>query len=297
MSLAKWIEFTSVVDARGQLVAAEIDRHIPFPIKRVYYLRDLKSDEPRGFHAHKALQQVAVCVAGSCTVVLDDGRSREEVVLDSPARGLLVEPMIWHEMRNFSADCVFTVFASDVYDEADYIRNYNKFVTAVGTSIAEGPRIHALADVRSPNIGKRTRVWQYVVVLNGASIGEDCNICAHVLIEGDVHVGDRVTVKSGVQLWDGVTLEDDVFVGPNVTFANDRYPRSRHRPAAFEKTVVAKGASVGANATILPGVHIGARSMVGAGAVVTRDVPPDTVVYGNPAREIKQLPPQPQEAP
>jgi dTDP-4-dehydrorhamnose 3,5-epimerase-like enzyme len=128
MSLVRWIDFTSVSDDRGQLVAAEVDRHIPFPIKRVYYLLDLKRDEPRGYHAHKALRQVAVCVQGSCTFVLDDGFRREEIVLADPGRGLSVDPMIWHEMSDFSADCVMLVFASDVYDEADYIRDYENFV-------------------------------------------------------------------------------------------------------------------------------------------------------------------------
>lgn len=289
MSLAKWIEFTSVRDARGQLVAAEVDRHIPFLIKRVYYLRDLKRDEPRGFHAHKALQQVAVCVAGSCTFLLDDGYRREEVFLDDPSRGLLIGSMIWHEMRNFSSDCILMVLASEVYDEADYIREYNDFLSAFDGYQKDSAQIHPLADIRSSEIGARTRVWQYVVIMDGASVGEDCNICAHVLIEGNVTIGDRVTVKSGVQLWDGITLQNDVFIGPNVTFANDRYPRSRQRPSTFEKTVVGTGASIGANATILPGVFIGARSMVGAGAVVTHDVPEDTLVYGNPARVAKRI--------
>lgn len=151
--------------------------------------------------------------------------------------------------------------------------------------------IHPLADVGgdAPAIGPGTRVWQHVVILEGARIGADCNICAQVLVEGDVSIGDRVTVKSGVQLWDGVTLEDDVFVGPNATFANDPMPRSRARPPEFSRTVVAKGASIGANATILPGVHIGEGAMVGAGSVVTRDVPAHAVVYGNPARVARIL--------
>lgn len=131
MSLAKWVEFTAVRDARGQLVAAEVDRHIPFAIKRVYYLRDLKSDEPRGFHAHKALQQVAVCVSGSCTILLDDGNQREQVSLNDATQGLLIEPMVWHEMRDFSPNCLFMVFASDVYDEADYIRHHAEFLERV----------------------------------------------------------------------------------------------------------------------------------------------------------------------
>lgn len=146
--------------------------------------------------------------------------------------------------------------------------------------------IHALADVQTLHVGARTRIWQFVVVLPGAFIGEDCNICSHCFIENDVVVGDRVTVKSGVQLWDGVRLEDDVFVGPNVTFTNDRYPRSRVRSGQFEPTLVRRGASIGGGATILPGLEIGAEAMVGAGAVVTRAVPAGAIVAGNPARIV-----------
>jgi UDP-2-acetamido-3-amino-2,3-dideoxy-glucuronate N-acetyltransferase len=142
---------------------------------------------------------------------------------------------------------------------------------------------HQAAIVESHTIGTHTRIWAFAHVLAGARIGSDCNVCDHVFIENNVQVGDRVTIKSGVQLWDGVTLEDDVFVGPNATFTNDPFPRSRHRPEHFAPTVVRKGASIGANATILCGVTIGARAMVGAGAVVTRDVPPNAIVAGNPA--------------
>lgn len=145
---------------------------------------------------------------------------------------------------------------------------------------------HETAIVESPSVGQGTRVWAFVHVLPGAVIGAGCNICDHVFIENDVRVGDRVTIKCGVQLWDGVALEDDVFVGPNATFSNDRFPRSRHRPEAFARTLVRKGASIGANATILPGLTIGERAMVGAGAVVTHDVPPLAIVTGNPARIV-----------
>ena len=148
--------------------------------------------------------------------------------------------------------------------------------------------IHPTADVQSPNIGAGTRIWQYVVVLPGASIGEQCNISSHCLIENEVRVGHRVTVKSGVQLWDGITLEDDVFVGPNVTFTNDRHPKSGNRAFHREGCRVEAGASIGGGAVILPGVTIGARAVVGAGAVVTRDVPADSTVVGNPARVLKQ---------
>lgn len=144
--------------------------------------------------------------------------------------------------------------------------------------------IHRLSDVQTADVGENTNIWQFCVVLKGAKIGRDCNICANVFIENDVVVGNRVTVKCGVQLWDGVRLEDDVFIGPNVTFCNDRHPRSRNRNFLCERVVVKRGASVGANATLLPGVTIGEGAMVGAGAVVTKDVPPGATVVGNPAR-------------
>jgi UDP-2-acetamido-3-amino-2,3-dideoxy-glucuronate N-acetyltransferase len=156
--------------------------------------------------------------------------------------------------------------------------------------MADDPSIHPLADVQSLAIGKGTRIWQFVVILRGAIIGVDCNICSHCFIENDVIVGDRVTVKSGVQLWDGLRVEDDVFIGPNATFTNDRHPRSRAYPQeGFLKTIVHRGASIGANATILPGIEIGEGAMVGAGAVVTRSVPPRAVVVGNPARIVRYV--------
>jgi acetyltransferase-like isoleucine patch superfamily enzyme len=144
--------------------------------------------------------------------------------------------------------------------------------------------LHDHGICESDQVGDGTRIWAFAHVLPGAVIGRDCNICDHVFIENDVIVGDRVTVKSGVQLWDGVRLANDVFVGPNATFTNDKYPRSRMRPDRFLQTHVGEGASIGANATILPGVTIGRGAMVGAGAVVTKDVPPNAVVQGNPAR-------------
>lgn len=149
--------------------------------------------------------------------------------------------------------------------------------------------IHPTADVGTTAIGEGTRVWQFSVILPGARLGKDCNVCAQVFIENDVVVGDRVTLKNGVQLWDGVRLEDDVFVGPNATFTNDPFPRSKLRPVKFAATVVRRGASIGANATLLPGVTVGEGALVGAGAVVTRDVPPGAVVVGNPARILRQL--------
>lgn len=142
---------------------------------------------------------------------------------------------------------------------------------------------HPAAIVESTQIGKGTRVWAFAHVLPGARVGADCNLCDHVFIENAVTIGDRVTIKCGVQLWDGVTVEDDVFIGPNATFTNDSFPRSRVKPAHFAPTMVRRGASIGANATILCGVTIGANAMVGSGAVVTHDVPPNAIVIGNPA--------------
>lgn len=149
--------------------------------------------------------------------------------------------------------------------------------------------IHPLADVKSTVIGAGTRVWQFSVIFAGAKIGENCNLCAHTLIEGDVVVGNNVTVKSGVFLWDGTRIEDNVFIGPNATFTNDLMPRSKVYPAAFNGILVKQGASIGANATILPGITIGQNAMVGAGAVVTRDVPDNAVVVGNPAKIRRYL--------
>jgi UDP-2-acetamido-3-amino-2,3-dideoxy-glucuronate N-acetyltransferase len=136
-------------------------------------------------------------------------------------------------------------------------------------------------------IGAQTRVWSFTHILSGAKIGADCNICEQVFIEGDVVVGNRVTVKCGVQLWDGLCVEDDVFIGPNVTFTNDLFPRSKCYPESFLQTHINAGASIGAGAVILPGITIGAKAMVGAGSVVTKSVPDRAVVVGNPARVIR----------
>lgn len=144
-------------------------------------------------------------------------------------------------------------------------------------------KIHPLADCQATP-GEGTRIWQFVVVLPGAKIGANCNICSHCLIEGEAVIGDRVTIKSGVQIWDGLRIADDVFIGPNVTFTNDRHPRSGNKAFVREATFVEAGASIGAGAVVLPGIRIGAGAMVGAGAVVTTDVPAGAIVIGNPAR-------------
>ncbi len=146
--------------------------------------------------------------------------------------------------------------------------------------------IHALADVQSCDIGYGTKIWQFVVILPGAKIGAEANICSHCFIENDVIIGNRVTVKSGVHLWDGVQLEDDVFIGPNVTFTNDKFPRSKQYLKAFAKTLVCVGASIGGGAVLLPGITIGAHAMVGAGAVVTKSLPERAIAVGNPAKVV-----------
>ena len=149
--------------------------------------------------------------------------------------------------------------------------------------------IHPLSDVQSSCVGDGTKIWQFSVVFDGAKIGKNCNICAHTLIENNVVIGNNVTVKSGVYLWSGITVEDNVFIGPCAAFTNDKFPRSKVYPDMFPRIVICEGASIGANATILPGIKIGKQAMVGAGAVVTKDVPDFSVVLGNPARIIRYI--------
>lgn len=147
----------------------------------------------------------------------------------------------------------------------------------------ESVYVHPLADCQCPNVGHGSRIWQFTVVLPGARIGSNCNINSHCFVENDVVIGNGVTVKCGVYLWDGVRLEDNVMVGPNVTFTNDKWPRSK-QPYDQLRTVVKEGASIGGGAVLLPGITIGQRAMIGAGAVVARDVPDDAVVFGDAAR-------------
>ena len=148
--------------------------------------------------------------------------------------------------------------------------------------------IHPLSDCKA-NIPASTNIWQFCVVFPEAKIGDNCNICANVLIENEVTVGNNVTVKSGVQLWDGITVEDDVCIGPKATFTNDLFPRSKNLDWKLSKTIIKKGASIGANATILCGITIGEKAMIGAGSVVTKDVPDGELWYGNPARYIRKI--------
>lgn len=149
--------------------------------------------------------------------------------------------------------------------------------------------IHPLSDCKNQHIPETTNIWQFCVVLPNAAIGENCNICSHCFIENNVMIGDNVTIKCGVQLWDGIRIEDNVFVGPNVTFTNDKFPRSKQYPERFENTLIRKGASIGAGAVILCGIEIGENAMIGAGSVVTKDVPPGELWVGNPARFVKEI--------
>jgi acetyltransferase-like isoleucine patch superfamily enzyme len=153
---------------------------------------------------------------------------------------------------------------------------------------ASGVFVHDQAIVETDAVGSGTRIWAFAHVMPGARIGADCNICDHTFVEGNVIVGDRVTIKSGVYLWDGLRLEDDVFVGPQATFTNDRFPRSK-RPFECAATTIRRGASIGAGAVVLPGITVGESAMVGAGAVVVEDVPERAVVVGNPARVVRLL--------
>ncbi len=150
-------------------------------------------------------------------------------------------------------------------------------------------KIHPTAEVQTNKIGENTQVWQYSIILKGAEIGRNCNINCHVFIENDVKIGDKVTVKSGVQLWDGLRIENDVFIGPNVTFTNDERPRSKQYPEAFQKTYLKKYSSLGAASVVLGGITIGEYAMVGAGSVVTKSVPDRALVAGNPARRVAWL--------
>lgn len=145
--------------------------------------------------------------------------------------------------------------------------------------------IHQLSDCKA-RIPESTNIWQFCVIFPNAKIGENCNVCANSLVENDVIIGNNVTIKSGVQLWDGITLEDNVFIGPNATFTNDLYPRSKNPDWKLQRTIIKKGASIGANATILCGITIGENAMIGAGSVVTKDVPAGETWIGNPAHKI-----------
>ena len=149
--------------------------------------------------------------------------------------------------------------------------------------------IHPLSDCKNPNIPATTNIWQFCVVFSNCTIGDNCNICSHCLIENDVKIGNNVTIKCGVQIWDGIEIEDDVFIGANVTFTNDKYPKSKNPDWTLLRTKICKGASIGAGSTILPGITIGTNAIVGAGSVVTKSIPDNELWLGNPARFVRKI--------
>lgn len=148
--------------------------------------------------------------------------------------------------------------------------------------------IHKLAECLSSHVDESSNIWQFVVVLPNAVVGKGCNICSQCFIENDVKIGNNVTVKNGVYLWDGITIEDNVQIGPNVTFTNDKYPRAK-MPYTLQRTLIKKNASIGAASTILGGVTIGENAMIGAGSLVTKDIPANELWYGTPAKFIRKI--------
>jgi len=273
----------------GFLTALEGNREIPFNIKRIYYIYNVPKEIKRGSHAHKSLEQVLVCLNTSVKIKVDDGNEKKIIELNSPNKGLYIGPGVWREMCDFSQNSVLLVLASEYYEGSDYIRDYEEFMKYKNDKKNKSIKdvfIHDEAIVDSRSIGAGTKVWGFTHILPDAEIGENCNICEHVFIENEVKIGNNVTVKCGVYIWDGVFIEDDVFVGPCATFINDIHPRSKIYPEKFEKTLIKKGSSLGANSTIMGGIIIGSYSTIGAGSVVLKNVKNYEIVVGNPAKLV-----------
>lgn len=150
-------------------------------------------------------------------------------------------------------------------------------------------KVHPLADVQSTKIGEGTVIWQFAIILGGAQIGKNCNVNCHTFIENNVTIGDNCTVKSGVYLWDGLRIGNNVLIGPNVTFTNDKYPRSKQYPESFQECVIEDGASIGAGSIILGGITIGKDALIGAGSLVTKSIPAGELWMGSPARFIRKI--------
>ncbi len=284
------IDFSSIGNEdMGYLISLEENKNIPFDIKRIYYSYGVPTNVRRGFHAHKELEQILICLNGSLKIKCLDGNEEAVYELNSKDKGLYVGPMLWHEMHDYEEGTVLMVLASDFYNEDDYIRNYSDFLELYQKEDLKSTEkyfVHEEAIVDSFDIGKDSRIWGFSHVFPRAKIGENCNICEHVLIENDVVLGNNVTIKSGVYIWDGVKIEDNVFVGPCVSFINDRHPRSKKYPEEFSKTIIKENASLGANSTIMCGVTISECATVGAGSVVLKDVNSYEIVAGNPAKLI-----------
>jgi len=273
----------------GYLIALEGNREIPFDIKRIYYIYTVPNEIKRGFHAHKRLEQILICMSGSVKIKVDNGNEKRIFELSNPGKGLYIGPGVWREMYDFSQNSILLVLASNYYEESDYIRDYKEFMKYKNNKknkFIKNVFIHDKAIVDSRSIGARTKIWGFTHILLDAEIGENCNICEHVYVENDVKIGNNVTVKCGVYIWDGVFIEDDVFIGPCVTFINDIHPRSKMYPETFERTLIKKGSSLGANSTIMGGITIGSYSTIGAGSVVLKNVKNYEIVVGNPAKPI-----------
>ena len=287
MKNCRVIRFNKIGNKKeGYLTALEGNKEIPFDIRRVYYIYNVSQDIRRGYHTHKKLEQILICVNGSVKIDVREGKEKKMIELNSPNKGLYIGPGVWREMHGFNEESVLLILASDYYNEDDYIRDYDKFLKYKEYKLNKDIFIHEKAIVDSKNIGERTRIWGFSHILAGAEIGKNCNICEHVFIEDDVRLGNNVTVKCGVYIWDGIFVEDDVFIGPCVTFINDIHPRSKRYPEKFERTLIKKGSSLGANSTIMGGIIIGSYSTVGAGSVVLKNVKNYEVVVGNPAKPI-----------
>lgn len=269
---------------RGYIGVVESNKNIDFDIKRTYYIFNAPINSSREFHVHKESKQVLICLSGSVKVKCTNGSQIEVYELYTQNKGLYVDPMVRYEIFDYKEGTVLMVLASDYYKE-----DYNEFINHIRKVNEQNKKeyfVHTNAIVDTSKVGKGTRIWGFSHILKSAIIGKNCNICEHCFVENDVILGDNVTIKCGVYIWDGIIIKDNVFVGPGVTFINDIHPRSKQYPESFERIVIEKGASLGANSTIMGGVTIGEYATVGAGSVVLNDVKPYEIIVGNPARVI-----------
>ena len=260
-----------------------LDQHqLPFPVRRVYWISAVPPELSRGGHAHRTTDQLMVCpTTAPVEIELERANGRRWRETLGGGRSLVVPRQTWLR-THFSAGSALVVLASSPYNADDYIRDYDAFRRFDLPQPAHFEHPQSL--VESADIGSGTRIWAFAHVLPDVRIGRNCNICDHAHLESGVLIGDNVTIKNSAFLPRGVTVEDNAFIGPGAVFTNDRYPRSR-QPMNLLPTRIGAGASIGANCTIVCGVHIGPGAMIGAGSVVTHDIAPSTLAYGNPARE------------
>jgi len=278
-------------DDRGQLVVFLRNADLEGKLKQfgqIYFVTFDEKNIVRGNHYHIKWREWFGVVSGRLQVYLEDVESGETAsfILDGDSDSytrLEVGPKVAHTFVSLSKNASLLNYANNEWEAADSISHEIIPANVQPHEPGKNVAIHKEAIVETPNIGENSRVWANVHILGGATIGKNANICDQCFIENDVTIGDNVTIKSGVYIWDGISIEDNVMIGPAVAFTNDRYPRSKNKEFISEKTILKKGCSVGANATILMGVVIGEGAMVGAGSVVTKSVPPFSIVYGNPA--------------